>query len=376
MTLVTGAHLTTSDSADHLSPIEQGLEYLKPEQDGIGLVKEIGIGAPVKSSKHTWTEDALPVRSETITVADGTTTDIDVVDANVYKAGMILRVENEFMRVTGRTDSNTIAVTRAYNGSTGAAHTAKTMINLGIAGKEKSTGPEASTTSAVSVYNYVEMFEDAIELSEREIAELTTAGNQMTHQLAIKTVHYWQLIANAVFNGKRGLDTTTESGNPIYLTGGLKYFLTSNPTSVGGAISKSAINSELLQLVEAGVTKSNLVIVCHPYQKEKVDSLDADKVRVDYGTKEAGTQDIEFYKSGVAGKIPIFSDLTVAKDEFYIIDKSKLKIRPLVNNGINGRANVVDATEKGSTVQRKILRGYYVVEYKLEKSGTYLYGLT
>lgn len=373
--LISGQRTTFDDQTDHIIQVEEGIKYLNPSDNGIKFVKKLlaNRGDKVaKSYKYNWDETAIPVRRETIKLDDGVATAVTVANAYAYHVGDILRCENELMRVTALTNATTLAVTRAYGGTSGVAHSAKLSLNLGRAGAENSTGPVAVSTSAGRLFNYVEMFEDAVELSDQEIAELSSEmGNPLNRQLERITLSFWKRFAQSVFYGIRFEDAT----NKLHLMGGFKQFLTTNITNVAGALTIAAIDTQILNIVLAGGNPDTIVL--SPYQKQKLDALDANKQLLGKRENTGGNLVTTTWQSGVLDRtLDVIVDHTVLNDELWIIDSSGIAIIPLSNNGIDGRLSIIDGTAPGQAGKRKILRAYYTLEFSTETDSAFLYGLS
>lgn len=373
--LVTGQRTTFNDTTDHIIQVEDGIKFLNTQDNGIKFVKKLIAnrgGKVAKATKYNWDETDLPVRKETVTIADGTTTTVTVASSTPYPAGTILNVESEIMRVTAQASATTLTVVRGYAGTTGAAHAAKEMLNLGTAGAEFSEGPTAVSTTAGRLYNYVQMFEQATEMSDQEIAELSTElGNPENRQLERVTLWFWKTFAQACFYGVKNEDST----NKLHTMGGIKSFLSSNTFNVGGAQSKANLNTVMLQLVEAGGNPDTLVM--SPRQAVKLADIDSSLININYGETARGDRAVtQWFSPALNRSLDIITDFSIKSDEVYTLDTSKLSLIPLSNNGVDGRLSIVDGTANGAAGSRKILRAYYTLQVDLEGGHALQYGLT
>lgn len=374
MAFLPGAKTYFSDSNDHILDLKNGLDFLDAGNQSIALIKRLGTnGFVAKSVKHEWTETALKVRQETITIDDSATA-LDVADAYIYRVNEIIRCENEFMRVTALADSNTLTVVRGYGASSAAAHSSKTMFSVGVAAPENSQAPEGIQDSASRLYNYVQTFDIGVELSNNEIAQLTTEGNALNGQLERRFIEINRELAKAVFYGQRDENSTDK----IHTMGGLAHFVTTNVTNVAGALTLAAIDAKILAIVEAGGDPK--LMAMSPRQKQKLDALDASLVRIgkkDDQSHTGGNPNVMTWQSGVLGHpIDIIVDQTVTTDELWILDTDFVKIGHLTNNGVNGAFHVEDATTPGQDGRQKLIRGKYTIEVGQEKAHARLYGLT
>lgn len=373
--VVSGNRTTFDDQDDHILDIERGIKFLNPRDNGIKFVRKLiaNRGSNVaKSFKHEWNETALPTRKETVTLANNTVTSMTVADAYGYQVGDLVRIEDEVVRVTALASATSLTIVRGYAGTTAAAHTSKVAYNLGSAAAENATAPAGQTLSSDRMYNYVQTFDRSVDMSNDEIAQLSAEmGNPFNAQLERITLYFWKLFAQAAFYGIRYEDST----NKIHVMGGIASWITTNATNVGGALTLSAIDAEILAMVNAGGTPD--VMVMSPTQKQKLDALDSSLVRIGKRERLGGSQNVQTWQSGVLDNtLDIIVDHTIKTDELYILDSSMIELVPLVNNGINGRLSVADATTPGQDGKKKVLRAKYTLVFRLEAGMARLYGLT
>jgi len=376
----TGTRTTATNANDHILDIEEGIHYLNPRHNGIRFVKNLlengraGKDKVAKSYKHEWHETSLPPRREVVTLADGSGTALTVANTSVYPIGTELRIENEIVIVTARTNATVLAIARAQLGTTGAAHTAQFALNLGYAGEEYGTGPEALSTNAVQLYNFVQTFESAVEMSDKEIAQLSSEiGNPFSAQLERITAFFWKTFAQSVFKGIRG--STTRNGRPVHYMGGVDSFLTTNVYDINGAMTNANIDTAILGLMNAGGTPD--VIVMSPARYLKLGALDITYMQITKDEDTGGNPVYKKWRSAASeNDLDIIVDFSILDSELYILDSSKLALLPLENNGVNGRLAIVEATAPGASGKRKILRGHYTLVVELEAGHAKLIRLT
>lgn len=372
--IVSGNRKTDHDQDDHILDIERGIKYLNPRDNGIKFVKRLisNRGSNVaKSYKHEWVETALPVRKETVTIDDSSTA-LTVGNAYGYQVGDLIKIDDEILRVTALADATTLTVTRSYGVGAAAAHSSKIAYNLGSAARENADAPEGTTMNSDKLYNYVQTFDRSVDMSNDEIAQLSAEmGNPFNAQLERLTLFFWKLVAQAVFKGERIEDTTLD----IHAMGGIDYFMTTNPTSAGGALTLALIDTEIKQIVDAGGNPD--VLVMGTKQKQKLDALDTNAVRIGKRERLGGSQNVQTWQSGILDHtLDVIVDHTIPDDELYILDTSSLELVPLVNNGINGRLSVEDATAPGRDGKKKVLRAKYTLVVRMQAGLSKLYGLS
>lgn len=369
-----GAKTYFTDSADHILDLRNGLDFLSPSQDGVALVKLLGTNAfNAKSPKIEWNETSLAVRKETITLADGSGTALTVANAYQYQVNELLRVEAEILRVTAITNATTLAVARGAAGTTGAAHAAKVMRTIGSADPENSLAPAGITDTVDRLYNYVQTFTRAVELSNDEIAQATSdLPNAFAGNLKRRFIEINRQLATAILYGVRYEDST----NKIHMMGGLKQFVQTNVSNVGGALTIGAIDAKILAQVQAGADPTHIAV--SPYQKQKLDALDANKIYT--GKRElslGGNPVVSTWQSGVLDHtLDVIVDHGINDDELWVLDKKHVEIGPLSNNGVDGAFHVEDATTPGQDGKKSVIRGKYTMRVGQEKAHSYLYGLS
>jgi hypothetical protein len=374
MAFATGAKTYYTDSNDHKLDLRDGLDFLSPSQDGIALVKLLGTNSfTAKSPKTEWTETTLAVRKETITLADGTATTLTVADAYQYQVNELLKVESEVLRVTAIASATTLTVVRAYAGTSGVAHSSKVMRSIGSADPENSNAPASITDAALRLYNYVQTFTRAVEVSADELAQATTdMPNHFQGNLKRRFIEINRQLATAVLYGVRYEDST----NKIHAMGGLSQFVTTNVTNVAGALTIAAIDAKILAQVQAGADPTHIAL--SPFQKQKLDALDSNKIYT--GKRElaiGGNPVVSTWQSGVLDhSLDVIVDHGINDDELWVLDKKHIEIGPLSNNGVEGAFHVEDATTPGQDGRKSVIRGKYTMRVGQEKAHARLYGLT
>lgn len=365
---------TTYDGAgsDVLLDLRDGLDFLNPRNDGIGLLKRLGLdGITPTSTKYEWTETALAVRKETVTLADGSGTTLTVANAKQYQVNELIRIESEIVRVTAVASATTLTIVRGYAGTTGAAHSAKYAYSLGSADPENSAAPAGISDDGDRLYNYVQTFTRGVDLSNDEIAAASTDGNPLTGQVERRYIEFMRNIAAAMFYGVRYNDTT----NKIRAMGGLKHFVTTNVTNVAGALALANIDSTILAIVEAGADPS--IIITSPYQKQKLDALDANKQYLGKQEHTGGNLITNSWQSGVLDHpLDVMVDHTLARDELWILTPEMIKLGCLSRNGVVGTPHVEDASTPGQDGKKRVMRAKVTMEVVQQKAHGYLYGLS
>ena len=376
---VSGARTTNSTSFDKLIDMQDFLDFIRDDNMDVALLKRFGINGKedgeggrnrAKAIKTEWSQTALRSRGETVTLADGTATTLTVADARMYQVGEILRCEAEVMRVTAIASATTLTVTRAYAGTTGAAHAAKMVFSLGKAAEENSTPGASITDTPTNMFNYVQTFDVPVEVSKDQIMAWTTDGNTLDSQLERRFIEVNRQFARALLYGIKFQDTSTMA-TPIRTMGGLFSFLTSNVTLVGGALTTSAIDALILKIVNAGASPKTIAV--SPYQKQKLDALDVNKQFLGKKEHTGGNLITNTWQSGILDHtLDIVVDRTLLDSQLLVTDDDYIEPLPYEGNGESGAWATYNATAPGQDGTKKVIRGKYTLKVHNEKAHGYL----
>lgn len=366
----TGALDWFTTGVDKIEDLSDMLDYLPETSMDVALLRRWGLnGDGVSQPEFKWTQTALRPRAEDITVADGSTTAITVADSGIYQVGELLRCEAEVMRVTALTNATTLAVTRGYSG-TAAAHSAKTMYSLGMAPADNATPGSAVSRTPEELTNYVQAFETPVEASWFQMASKTVDGNTLDKQLEMVFTEINRQLARAVLYGIKKKDTT----NKIFAMDGLFTQITSNVTNVGGALTIAAIDALLLDIVNAGGNPTTISV--SPYQKQKLDALDANKQYLRKNERTGGNLITSTWQSGILNRdLDVVVDKSLLNDQLLVTDDEFVEVGAMSGNGLSGSWGTYDATGNGQWGKKKVIRGVYYNKLHNEKAAGYLYGL-
>lgn len=379
----TGARTTAVTGLDKLIDMQDFLDYIRDDNMDVALLKRLGINGKDNGSggsnraraiKTEWQQTALRSRGETVTMLIGDTT-LTVADARMYQVGELIRSEAEIMRVTAINSATVLAVTRAYAGTTAAAHTAKLVYSLGKAAEENSVPGAGISDTPLALFNYVQTFDVPVEVSKDQIMSWTTDGNTIDGQLERRFIEVNRQFARALLYGIKFQDTTTIANQPIRTMGGLLSYLSSNVTNVGGALSIGAVDALILKQVQAGANPK--LIAVSPYQKQKLDALDTNKQLLGKKEHTGGNLITNTWQSGVLDHaLDVVVDRTILDDQLIIIDDEMIEALPFEGNGESGTWGTYEASAPGQDGTKKVIRGKYTLKVHNEKAHGYLYNLS
>jgi len=372
MAFLQGARTTYENTLDHKETLHNGLDFLNPKKDGIALLKKIGTnGFTVPNHVFSWTETDLAVRSEAVTLADGVGTAMTVVDSGIYQVNDLIVIEDEIVRVDAIADGTTLTIERGYAGTTGAAHTAVGARDMGSADPENAQAPDSQTDVPRKLFNYVQTFTRAVEMSNDEIGTLSTDGNPLTGNLKRRFIEINRQLGTSLFYGIASEDSTGK----VRTMGGLINFLISNITAVAGALTIAAVDALIKDIIDAGGMPNTIVV--GTTQKQKLDALDTQLIRTGKATRVGGGSISTTWQSGVMDDtLELIVDHSIRPDELWILDTNNIQVGHMSHNGVNGAFSVEDATTPGQDGVKKVIRGKYSTRVNNEKSHGLLTGLT
>lgn len=370
-----GALLTTATTADKIDDLQNFLDYLPDNHMDVALLKRLGIngknGNHAKATKIEWTETALRPREEVLTAAADNTTSIVVADSGIYQIGELLKWEAEVVRITAKADATHITITRGMFGTAAAAHAAKLAVSLGIAAEENSTPGAGIFDTPAEKYNYVQTFDVPVEVSKDQIMSITVDGNTLDGQLERRFIEVNRQLARASLYGVRGKTGTPE----IRAMNGIVTQLLTNATSVGGALTKAAIDAAVLAQTNAGGMPK--ILALSPYQKQKLDALDDAKQMLGKNEHTGGGLITNTWQTGVLNyALDVVVDRTILKDQVLLLDPDMLEIMPFAGNGETGAWGTYNASANGQDGTKKVIRGKYTNKVHNEKAHALLYGLS
>jgi hypothetical protein len=166
-----------------------------------------------------------------------------------------------------------------------------------------------------------------------------------------------------------------DDGASIRAMGGLISFVTSNVTNVAGALTIAAIDALILKIVQAGAKPTTIAV--SPYQKQKLDALDANKQLLGKRERTGGNLITQTWQSGILDDtLDVVVDRTLLDDQLIITDDEYIEPLPFEGNGKSGRWATYEATAPGQDGKKQVIRGKYTLKVHTEKAHGYLYGLT
>lgn len=205
----------------------------------------------------TWFEDVYGGRYAKVAAAvtsSGTSMDVSgagTSSAYIFTVGDIVKNARtgENVLVTAITDADTIAISRAFGTTLGAAMVGGDgLFIVGNVSEENSGARNSNQTRSTQQNNYTQIFKTSINVSGTEKAAKLYGGYDLPYLRAKKGTEHALDIERAFWFSQKKSDTTGTQGHPRRSTGGILEFIESNNAYVqnqGGALTAPDLNTFL-----------------------------------------------------------------------------------------------------------------------------------
>lgn len=327
-----------------------------------------GLGQPlVKNTKYEWVNESLVQYKSAIASfdTDGDGTGINLASTAGIEAGSILRFEkatgasvSELVKVVSVDSATDLTVVRDYGGTTGVTLVVGDIAILNSTPREEDSNVGNAILQQGTIgYNYTEIFDEVANLSRTSQATLSyDQATSMAMQIRAAMVRLARKIENAAIHGVAVERSASENGSmagvisQISATGG-------NINAVGGALTESAINDVIEDIIADGGLMTDPVLLCSPRQARKISALNTTgsnpTVFKENNDRSVGNFTTTFVGdltlNGLGISAPIFTAQNMAQDKLAILDMNKVNLR--VMSGLTS----TDATANGTDGRKERL---------------------
>lgn len=280
--------------------------------------------------KHEWVNTRLVGFKDTLNGAiNNSVTTITVSGAfqganTKYVVGTILRIGNEYLKVTAVNSATSIDVSRGFGSTTAAAHSDGAAVE--IVAKPKAEGFTTSDDDSEvgsRDFNLTQIFYRRVSLSGTAGA-IDAVGNEnkMAVQVERKTKELLKELERSLILGLRTQDGSGDNRT----MGGLAQFITQVDTT-GGGLTTAKIDNVIFKLLENGA-EPDILLVSNA-QKNKLNGMKEARVTGAHKQSEHMIDNlVDLYHSD-AGPLKIVRSNDVMPGDLFILDSSKIKVCPL-----------------------------------------------
>ncbi len=270
--------------------------------------------------QYEWLEDTYNVLTNTLNTAaltsDSTLTQFTVTSGEVFQAGDVLQLDDEFVTVTS-VSSDIITATRAVAGTQATHASAITVYIRSRARFENATAGDSAWVEPTTGYNFSQILQKTIEVSRSNQLLNRYGIPDLTNREINKAMDELMMLLNRIpYYGYRaaGSGTTTSRA-----AGGLDVFITTNPSAASSAaLTLKLIEDEIQQCWDAGGQPD--LILCGGWAKRKIADMFNPYVRTERDEDRGGIT-IDYIDSALGGiSLAVAVDRHCPTDNVYIID--------------------------------------------------------
>jgi len=294
-----GVRLAVEDAIWMISPFDV------PLLGTYGMERRAVLGSEETSSvKNEWLEDELVPGADALNgTAVTAATYITVDNQNYFKTNDLIRIDDEYLRVSGYgTTANTLLTERSWGTPAAAQHADNaTVLILGTLPAEGDDPVSGINFQRVSPYNITQIYQDEVEVTRtEEKAAKYGVQSEAAYQIAKRLKENAIKLERNIILGTRNDD----SSNNKRSMGGLDYFITTGVDSTTTTITYSA----LLDAQQAAFNRGGSVdyLLMGGTQKRKVSAFNASDVRFSVDENVRGS--VVDYIDGDFGRVYLVLD--------------------------------------------------------------------
>jgi len=293
------------------------------------LISAVGFGEAVLQTEHSWFEDSMfGTESKTTATATDSATSIVVADVEPFRVNQVIKIGEELLLVTAvTTGTKTLTVTRGYANTTAAAVASGAVVSVQfVEGVEGADARAARNKPRVRKSNITQIFDDTVSISGTSAA-IANHGidNLYEYEKSKKLLELALQLEKALIGGIK-----YENGT-VRQMAGIRSMITTNVVNLSGtdALSYGKLVDAIQKIYTAGGFKSggNYEIQVPALQKRAIGGFD--KSQVEIGQADATRGTVVDYIVTDFGRFPVVINDNLNADEVIIVDKNRIKIRPL-----------------------------------------------
>jgi hypothetical protein len=278
----------------------------------------------------------------------------------------------ELIQVTA-VAGDSLTVVRGYAGSTAAAIGATdNFLNLRGAFGQGTSSPTALSTTKSTKSNFCQIRKTTVMVTKTLDAVALYGGDERVYQRNKASNEHARDWEHILLHGVKG-SVVSSQANPVYMTGGLDYYITTNVLATSGTLTESEFLDYLPNVFRYSVSGSpgkNKVLFASAEIINTINSWGIAKLMTTPAANTASQTygiDIKEYVSGFGRLMVVYHPLLEqgAKGRGYIIDLDGVMMRPLRATHMNTNVQAPDAdvykdeilTEAGFMVAEELTHG-------------------
>lgn len=357
--------------------IAKKIDVLEPDSAPLTLLtKKIDKRVAVNPEFKWMEEESL---TKTDQVNDGTgmlagDTTMTVDNGSRFRAGDVVKVPRtgENVLVTA-VATNDLTVVRGWGSTAGAAIVDnEPIIIIGNANQEHATKRAMIIGDQTIRTNYTQIFRTPFGISRTAANTEMYGGKDLAHIRMMQLIEHQKEIERAFWFGEPKEDLT--GTHPRRATGGVDYWISTNATDAGGALTQIEFNTFLRTGFRYGSKKKWLFAA--PIVVEAISYWAAQKLQVSVNEKTFGISIMEYLTPfGVVNivNMNLFTEVTLYSGYAYLIDVEGLAYRYLDNSDTKLKTNIQANDADGQEDEYITECG---LQFNNEKKSALLYNVT
>lgn len=365
------------NSARRVVDISAKIDVLEPDSAPFLLLTKKMDKKVTVNPEFNWFEEESLIKSDQVNNGagyDDDDTSIVVDNGSRFRGGDVIKVvrTGEQMLVSS-VSTNTLTVVRAWGTTAGAAIVDnEPLLIVGNANAEHATKRDMKIGDVTKKTNYTQIFRTPFGISRTANKSEMHGKNDLAHQRMMQLIEHQKEIERAFWFGEPKEDLTGTT--PRRATGGVDYFISTNATDAGGALTEAEFDSFLKTGFRYG-SKTKWLFAA-PIVVAAISFWAKNKVQtgVDATTYGIAT---ESYKTPFGTvkivNMNLFTEVTLYSGYAYLIDMECLGYRYIADSDTKLKTNIQDNSADGQEDEYLTECG---LEFSQEKKCSLLYNVT
>jgi len=357
--------------------IAKKIDVLEPDSAPLTLLtKKIDKRVAV-NPEFKWMEEESLTKTDAVNDGTGMTsgdTTMAVDNGTRFRAGDVVKIPRtgEQVLVTA-VATNDLTIIRGW-GSTAAAAIVDNdpIIIVGNANQEHATKRNMLIGDQTARTNYTQIFRTPFGISRTAANTEMYGGKDLAHIRMMQLIEHQKEIERAFWFGEPKEDLT--GTHPRRATGGVDYWISTNATDAGGALTQIEFNTFLRTGFRYGSKKKWLFAA--PIVVEAISYWASQKLQVSVNEKTFGISTMEYLTPfGVVNivNMNLFTEVTLYSGYAYLIDVEGLAYRYLDNSDTKLKTNIQANDADGQEDEYLTECG---LQFNNEKKSALLYNVT
>lgn len=357
--------------------ISKKIDVLEPDSAPLTLLtkkieKRVSVNPDFKWMEEESLTKTDQVNDGTGMIAGDTTMTVD--NGSRFRAGDVVKIPRtgEQVLVTA-VSTNDLTITRGW-GSTAAAaiNDNEPIIIVGNANQEHATKRAMIIGDQTIRTNYTQIFRTPFGISRTAANTEMYGGKDLAHIRMMQLIEHQKEIERAFWFGEPKEDLS--GTHPRRATGGVDYWISTNATDAGGALTQLEFNTFLRTGFRYGSKKKWLFAA--PIVVEAISYWAAQKLQVSVNEKTFGISIMEYLTPfGTVNivNMNLFTEVTLYSGYAYLIDIEGLAYRYIENSDTKLKTNIQANDADGQEDEYLTECG---LQFNNEKKSALLYNVT